>query len=507
MRIFISKYLIWFSSLLIITTFFIFWNSISRNIPISDDFPAFIDFIIKYNSVGISIQDFTSQINEHKVLYDRLWLYIILLLTGSVNFKILSLIGNLSLVVLFIFLSRRAVKESLNPLIILIFSALIFSPLHYDNTFCAMMSLSNFTFPLLILISLYLLTEKQSYTFLLMSYLLMTLAFYTIAIGFVAFLIGGFVLLYQKRKADLIIWLTISAAIVTLYFASYISPPLQGNPIEAFMHPQLLFFRFFAFMGAAIPISVLSPIPEFILGICFFTISAFSLYRMRKNPPVYWISVFLFFLTVAAAVAVGRFHLNEFIATRFKINSVCFISISLILFMKSYESNGLFPRIILYGFTTLFLASTAFSYRAYSDYKYWVDSYAADLMDIQNGLPSTIFLPKKTDYLRPRFTSKYFLDSYKPQSVYLHPSKQPVFKKFDLNYIENSEHWKVMNPAQFENLKDPFAVFIINDSIFYSPVRVKGFDKTPFSVTINPSTSINKNYMDMHIYFFDLDKH
>jgi hypothetical protein len=496
-----------FGCLFIVSVFFIFWNDISRNIPISDDFPAFVDFIIRYNSVGVSLQDFISQINEHRLLYDRLWLYFFLIIAGTVNFKILSLIGNLSLVVLFIFLSRRAAKESLNPLISLIFSSLIFSPLHFDNAFCAMMSLQNFTFPLLILIGLYLLIEKQSHIYLFLSYLLISLAFYTTAIGFVAFLIGGLVLLYQKRKADLIIWLTISAAIVTLYFASYISPPLQGNPIEAFMHPHILFFRFFAFLGAAIPISVLSPIPEFILGIGIFSIAVISLFRMRRELHLYWVSAFIFFLIIAAAVSIGRFQLNEFISTRFKINSVCFISISLILYLKSYGSNGLFPRIILYGSSIFFLASTAFSYRAFSDYKYWVDSYAADLMNIQNGLPSTIFLPKKTDYLRPRFTSKYFLDSYKPQSAYLHPSKQPVLKKFDLNYIENSEHWKVMNPAQFENLKDPFAVFIMNDSKFYSPVRVKGFDKTPFSVTINPSTSINKNYMDMHIYFFDLVKH
>jgi len=504
--VFTFRNCIWFVCLIIILAFFIFWSNISRNIPISDDFPAFVDFIIQFNSKGVGYQDFIVQINEHRVLYDRLWLYILLVLNGTVNFKILSLIGNLSLVALFLFLSRRAANASLNPIIYLVFSALIFSPLNYDNVFCAMMSLQNFTFPLLILTSLFLLVEKQSNASLIISYLLMSLAFFTTAIGFVAFLIGGLALLYQKRKTEMIIWLTFSAVIVTIYFASYISPPLQGNTLDALMHPEILFVRYFAFLGAAIPISVLSPIPEFIIGITFFTLAAFSIFRMRRNPPVYWISVFLFFLLVAAAVAVGRFHLNEFIATRFKINSVYFISISIILFLLSYGSAKLFPRMILYGFSLFFLACTAFSYRAYADYKFWVDSYASDLMNIQNGVPTTIFLPKKTAYLKPRFTSRYFLRSYKPKYAYLNAAKQPLIKDIELFNRENSDQWIVKNPEQFDYFRDPFAVFVSKNEVYYTPVRSNGLNLLPSSVIAHPLASINDTSINMHIYFMDIAK-
>lgn len=71
------------------------WWFTAENIPISDDFPAFIDFHIngtKAENTGEKWEALLYQINEHKVLCNRIVFMAMVRLTGTVDFKLLSFI-------------------------------------------------------------------------------------------------------------------------------------------------------------------------------------------------------------------------------------------------------------------------------------------------------------------------------------------------------------------------------------------------------------------------------
>jgi hypothetical protein len=429
-NLFIHNRLIWIvlSSCLAIVYFFTL-QSVSLNIPIGDDFPAFVDITPEAVKGTLTLSDFFSQINEHRIVYDRVFWIGGIWIFNVVDFKILTLIGNFSLLLIALFFCGIQSKYKLPAGLILVFSFLFLSWVGYSNSLCSMMALQNFTFPLLIISGLWKMVNGQKLFDVLIGLLLLTVGFYTTGLGFVAIIMGLIYLLYKKQHRALIIGSVISFFSIAVYFLYYTPSPVQSNLFAGLSNPVELIKRYLAFIGGILPISGLSPLPEIILGVFLLALFSWSLFRLRAKTPHDLLIILLFYLFLAAVVVLSRFELNEYIANRFKINSaIIFAGISL-LFILAIQ-NTMFRAI----FTALLIVFTgllnAFSYKSINDYRFWVDEFATDLLNVNHGINTTAFLPKKGNYIRNSFYNEEF------QMVYSGLKETEVLKtsiQIDLN--------------------------------------------------------------------------
>ena len=93
--------------LFVIYFFYVFFQTTS-NIPINDDYSVLDNFtdMVNADSFFEKTKLFFKQHNEHRIFYDKLWFFIDYKVSQQVNFNHLSLIGNLSLIGVFLFFMK-----------------------------------------------------------------------------------------------------------------------------------------------------------------------------------------------------------------------------------------------------------------------------------------------------------------------------------------------------------------------------------------------------------------
>ncbi len=470
-NLFIHNRLTWIilSCCLAIVYFFTL-HSVSLNIPIGDDFPAFVDITPEAFKGSLTLSDFFSQINEHRIFYDRIFWIGGIWIFNVIDFKTLTLIGNFSLVLIVLFFCSIQGKYKLPAGLILVFSLLFLSWVGYSNSLCSMMALQNFTFPLLIILGLWKMVNGQKLFDVLVGLLLLTVGFYTTGLGFVAIIMGLIYLLYKKQHRALMIGTVISFFSIAVYFIYYTPSPVQSNLFAGLSSPVELIKRYLAFIGGILPISGLSPLPEIILGILLLALFSWSLFRLRAKIPHALLIILLFYLFLAAVVVLSRFELNEYIANRFKINSaIIFAGIS-ILFILAIQ-NTKFRAII----TALLIVFTgllnAFSYKSINDYRFWVDEFATDLINCKYGIETTAFQPKKASYIGNAFYNKDFQRVYNGLSEEnLHIIDAEVkLTPIDASWYSIGSNERI----KFENLIHPVVIACASDgkTLAYFPIH------------------------------------
>lgn len=394
-------------TILVLLCYFISFTELSLDIPIGDDFPAFVDLTPASVNGNLSTKDFFSQINEHRVLYDRIYWITGIKLFNTVNFQALQLIGNLSLIMLLLFFVKIGKLGSNSIWLIPTVAFVLFSWVGYSNSLCAMMALQNYGFPLFVCVGLWFMATSSDIYKTLLGLLILSLAFFTTGIGFISIGFGLSSLLIRKNYKALGYSSLISIVVIIAYFAFYTPSPVQSSIFSGLSQPFELLKRYFAFVGGILPISSLSPIPEIMLGIVLFSALCFSLIRLKKEAPHALLLITIFFLLLAAIVVAARFELNEYIANRFKINSAIIFICIIILFVKSLPQNKIRSFIIV-GITFFTASLNLFNYKSFNDYRFWVDEFATDLLNVNHGLNTTAFLPKKGDYISKSFYSDEF---------------------------------------------------------------------------------------------------
>lgn len=411
-KLFLSNRKLWFGLALAVLVLY-FWAlfKLSLNIPIGDDFPAFVDIAPDAIQGELALKTFFKQINEHRILYNRVFWISGIWAFQTIDFKVLLIIGNLSLIGLTWMFVKFQRQLALPAGLILVFANVFFSWVGYSNSLCSMMALQNFTFPLLVMVGLWLMTHVEKPIKVYLGLGLLTLGFYTTGIGFVSLLFGLAYLGFRK-KYKLLIWSTIPAALLIFaYFSFYEPSPVQSSIFAGLSQPIELIKRYFAFIGGIIPISALSPIPEVILGVILTGMLLWSIYKLKWDAPHAVVVITFFFMFLAAVVVAARFELNEYIANRFKISSAVLFACITVLFSMTIKGLKLraFITAGFIGFTGLI---AAFSYKSYNDYKFWVDEFAIDLLNVNHGIETTAFLPKKAEHITRSFYQTDFQNVY-----------------------------------------------------------------------------------------------
>lgn len=141
--------------------FFILAKSISQNsfnLPFWDDYEAILQFLIEWKKLEgfAKIKSLIKHHNEHRLISLRTLVVLYFLVKGSINFKIITLLGNIQLLIIGMILTRFSLKFSRKNygLNVLIISLCLFDISNYENNIWAMAAVSNFSVIMFFLLSI-----------------------------------------------------------------------------------------------------------------------------------------------------------------------------------------------------------------------------------------------------------------------------------------------------------------------------------------------------------------
>ncbi|GAB3512656.1 hypothetical protein GCM10027442_24170 [Emticicia fontis] len=323
------------------------------NIPHWDDLAvrnSLADFLTT-GSFFQKIKILFAQHNEHRIFLTRVFALLVFTIKGTLDLKILMLLGNLSLIgILFIFY-RLNHRNKLELLALVPISFLLFSSALYENVFWGMASVQNFWVLFLAFLSFYLLVfsyGKVSKTYFYLAIVSSFLGVFTSSNGILIPIIGVAVLLFQKRHRELVIWAGVSVLLLFLYFFQYQSSPDKAAKVD-FSSPTLLLKGVLAVIANAIDVSFITPNKHLDLSmatgvIVLIIIALFSfqvLFRKyeinQRNNDLFLLNCLVFLGITCAGIAVGRisYGIEVLLTSKYKINSVLIFCICYLIILNS----------------------------------------------------------------------------------------------------------------------------------------------------------------------------
>jgi len=329
-----------FASLATFLSICVFYLTISifkANIPVLDDFAAILEFINKFlpSNWHEKIILLFSQYNEHRVVFLRLLTVSCYYITGKVDFRILTIIGHLSLIgLLIIFLKSNTTGNNTKkyPYFIIPLVLLLFQPQYYETSAITMAAVSNLFVLFFAFLSLYLLT-KRSTKYLLFSLAAAISATFTNGNGMLVFLAGLIILVIDKRFKESVVWLFVGITCVMVYFIGYLKPSHHPSiTASIFIHPIETIKYFLLFLGSYsesfVPvkdkINYLLPLLTGALS-CAYFIFLLKVRYYKMNKPVFSFLLYLFLTVGTVSLCRSGFGLWQALSSRYTIISVLMI--------------------------------------------------------------------------------------------------------------------------------------------------------------------------------------
>jgi hypothetical protein len=245
-------YLLGILPVFVIITFYYFSVLYSIDIPWFDDIENIPYFLVNWIEGANWAERWEAIIrpnNEHRVLTARIIVLAQYILSGGLNFRVLSFCGNLSVLVLFCFISYSYLKQKGRWYYLLPVAFLIFNFQSYASTFMTIMSMQYQMVIVLSVMSFYFLSRNSILSFFL-AVLLAWIDTFSMGNGMMVWPSGVVLLLFQLRWRDTILWLLAGALAIFLYFHGH--DFVQGND-KAFtyilQYPVRTFIAFFTMLG------------------------------------------------------------------------------------------------------------------------------------------------------------------------------------------------------------------------------------------------------------------
>jgi hypothetical protein len=224
-------------------------NHYAVNIPWSDDYDAVLGFLLEFRAAAYhdKIVLLFSQHNEHRIFSSRLIYVLYDTLFGSINFRVLTFIGNVQLLVIFsisIHFIRNCIPEYWS-IPAFIWGLCLFDLNSYENGGVTMTGVANYGIVMLFFISLFLYSlGKRNY--LIPAVIVQIICMFSNGNGVIA---SFFIVVYALFTRDRVkIKFSIAALLIfaPLYFLHYVSPPHDTVP-HSIKH-EIGFF--FSLLGA-----------------------------------------------------------------------------------------------------------------------------------------------------------------------------------------------------------------------------------------------------------------
>jgi hypothetical protein len=303
----------------------------TTNIPYLDDYSCAIGFVTRWSQLGSfrerALALLTSQHNEYKPMFANAVYGTQYLVTGRINFTVLSTLGNLFLLPLLGLLyvmwveDGRAISGKLIlfiPVSWLIFQFQIYSLLSWPAS-----TLQNIPVVVFSLATIYLLSKNhwRAFVFALMS---LWLAIGSSGNGFFVVIVGCLMLLQFRRNAWLGYWLVASFGALALYLYHYnfMSSHVHSDHSVASSIYHLSPIYTLSLLGASIA-RYGNYAPAAVLGAClclllvYATIDRFYL----TNPAIFYSTLFVMITALAVSGLRSDAGIAQSLVSRYRIYS------------------------------------------------------------------------------------------------------------------------------------------------------------------------------------------
>jgi hypothetical protein len=284
---------------------------LSLDIPYRDDFQDILIFVVDFrlaDSLFDALSIILKQHADHLTLSSRIIYYLVFLAEGRVNFRTLSIVSHLGLLLLtWIYYLQFENKSGLKPILFLCLSLLLFNPRDYGIAVWPMAGFGFFFVYCYSLASLHFLNGPNNYKFF-AAVLTAFLATFTMSMGQLIWLLGLIYLSSQRNylqarfKTYMVVWIAFAIGSLTLFHLIYKPVFAESLMVVAvFKNPIFSFQAFLALLGAAVGFENI--LLSQILGAFSLILAALFLKQGFKSvfTPLHY---FLVFTIVAIAIIV-----------------------------------------------------------------------------------------------------------------------------------------------------------------------------------------------------------
>lgn len=199
----------------------------SWNVAYWDELDTSLAFLLRLNS-SASWHEALDQLfavnNEHRMFTSRLLFAVSYLITGTVNFVAIGIIGNLFLCALCAILVATAGSTERKVRMGVLLAFLLFQLEHYENFLWSGSSIDHFQVVLLAGAALVALS-RSTRPALLAGCLLGLLANFTLAHGIVVWPVGALVLAHERRWPALATWTTVAILAIAAFLSGFVFNP------------------------------------------------------------------------------------------------------------------------------------------------------------------------------------------------------------------------------------------------------------------------------------------
>lgn len=220
--------------------FCLFLGYFAVNIPQGDDFELVLHFLTKYRAEtgGIlkKLSLITDQFVEHRLFYTRFIVLLQYWLSGNISFYSIILIGNLSLVGIFIICWQQLRFLKYPIYFLLPVSLLLFQPCYsYDGVLWPAATLAYNSVSFFAVLTIHWISTQRAFHYRL-AFLSAAFCTYTFGNGFLILGVVAFLLAFQKRWKELAFWAAFSVLILLFYFAGYETLANRNKPFDNLIH-------------------------------------------------------------------------------------------------------------------------------------------------------------------------------------------------------------------------------------------------------------------------------
>ena len=355
----------------------IFWYYLSIfaasvNIPCWDDYDAILGFANNFlSNTHNKLALLFSLHNEHRILLCRASTVLLHFLSGKINFRILTMIGNFSLLALAAGLLSSAVfpLKKTRPIYLLPVILILFQPQYWESSLVSTSSLSCLPVIFFAFLTLHYLGAGRIKNFLFALVTAIAATFIN-GNGMLIFLSGLIILFFYKRPKESMTWIFAGIVTACVYFIGYARPIHHPDPLGIFNYPIMAISYFFTFIGSAIPYffpkgfedSKLLPLSGGVLFFVYFIFLSCKIKSGKVNIAIFAFLAYLFITAFVVTLFRSGFGVDQALSSRYALYSalfIIFVYITLVGLLPVRTFRSIFPFLLM--------LSIFFNYHSYKD--------------------------------------------------------------------------------------------------------------------------------------------
>jgi len=306
--------------------YFYFVYSYSLNLPFADDFTN-LDQVMNIIQASNFNEGFSILLSDGNQEHRKVFLRIIYILSyamlGEIDFTVLILIGNFSLVILMYLFFHIVNVPRKNLFYFIPISILLFQLQSWTHMTWTAPAIQLYMFVFTGL-TFYFCCKKSNLGFFSAIFFAMA-SVSTYAVGWFTMALGWLILIINKRYRHSIVWALVSLIFGFFYFKNFHSSANISSGIQTFDGFKNFLIFYFSFLGSA-----LSPNKIYIAASFGIILNLYLCYLIRdryfhKNITVFMFMVFVFLNAIGAAMFRADFGIENVFAPRYKVVSVILV--------------------------------------------------------------------------------------------------------------------------------------------------------------------------------------